>query len=123
MQALLGTRSGLRRLAPQDFGSPGSRPLSRREAGCVVTIASLGIEQGQLLAQGEKTLSQRDKQILAARQSVAAQLASAMIISSGRPHNLAEATQIYTDVLYTLFPQQGQEKYEEWSHKRLRSAA
>ncbi len=71
-------------------------------------------EQKQLLAQGEKALSQRDKMILATRQSAAAQIAGAMIISSGRPHSLEEAARIYTDVLFTLFPQQGQDKYEEW---------
>jgi hypothetical protein len=71
-------------------------------------------EQKQLLAQGEKSLSQRDKLILATRQSAAAQIAGAMIIASGRPHSLDEAAQVYTDVLFTLFPQQGQDRYEEW---------
>jgi hypothetical protein len=71
-------------------------------------------EHKQYLAQGEKTLSQRDKLILATRQSAAAQIAGAMIIASGRQHSLDEATRVYTDVLFTLFPQQGQDRYEEW---------
>jgi hypothetical protein len=75
-------------------------------------------EQKQLIAQGDKALSQRDKLILATRQSAAAQIAGAMIISSGKPHSLEEAMQIYTDVLYTLFPQQGQDRYEEWARGR-----
>ena len=79
-------------------------------------------EHHQLLAQGEKALSQRDKLILATRQGAAAQIASAMIIASGRAHTLEEATQVYTDVLFTLFPQQGQDRYEVWLRDGRRSA-
>ncbi len=71
-------------------------------------------EQAQLLAQGEKALNQRDKLIQATRQLAAAQIASAMIMASGRPHSVDEAAKVFTDVQFTLFPQQGADKYEEW---------
>jgi hypothetical protein len=84
----------------------------------MATDGSLSPELRQLLTQGEKGLSQRDKLILAVRQSAAAQIAGAMIIASGRPHSLDEAIRVYTDVLFTLFPQQGQDRYEEWLRER-----
>jgi hypothetical protein len=73
--------------------------------------------QKQLLAQGEKTLSQRDKLILATRQLTAAQLASAMINSSGQAHDLAATMRAFTDVWFSLFPQSGQARYEEWARE------
>jgi hypothetical protein len=77
-------------------------------------MAKSSADQSQFLTQGEKALSQRDKLILATRQSVAAQLAAALIACDGRPHSVEDALVVFTDVLFTLYPQSGQEKYETW---------
>lgn len=48
---------------------------------------------------------------------VAATLASALIIASGRPHSIAEALELAKDIRYSMYPANGSGHYEDWKKK------
>jgi len=76
-------------------------------------------DQKEVLREKAPSLSeQNDRMIMATRQMTAAQLANAIIVSSGRAHDLDDALRVFNDVWFLLFPQSAQDNFEHFPPTR-----
>ncbi len=57
---------------------------------------------------------------VSSRHVVAASLAGGIIASSGLPHTVPQALEVFADVFWTLYPDRGSEHYDAWAVSALR---